>query len=185
MSPSRATDSPHPPRGRSRCLSPPPALRRLSTRCGRRLGHPSARRRRLGRAPLRLPRRGGSTGNHGRGIPEQLDVRAAIDVVADDRPVIVAGYSFGADVALGDRSANQPLDHGRPGAVDLHRVRCRSRRPPQDTDRCCPRPVPAGGRAQLGGGSLEEHRRRRGGGADHFFHGAQRAIVDAIGAVLA
>ena len=45
-------------------------------------------------------RGGGSTGNHGGGIPEQLDVRAAIDVVADDRPVIVAGYSFGADVAL-------------------------------------------------------------------------------------
>ena len=67
--------------------------------------------------------------------------------------------------ALGDRSTNQPLDHGRPGAVDLHRVRRRSRRPPQDTDRCCPRPVPAGGRAQLGGGRLEEHRRRRGGGS--------------------
>src|SRR5690348_2382922 len=41
---------------------------------------------------------------HDRGVAERLDVRAAIDAVAvDGLPVVVAGYSFGALVALSTR----------------------------------------------------------------------------------
>ncbi|MEM9200039.1 MAG: alpha/beta hydrolase [Actinomycetota bacterium] len=44
---------------------------------------------------------GGSAGEHGGGEPEQLDLVAAIDAVAvPGQPLVVAGYSFGADVAL-------------------------------------------------------------------------------------
>ena len=44
---------------------------------------------------------GGSSGTHGFGTDELLDVVAAIDAAAiDDRPFVLAGYSFGADVAL-------------------------------------------------------------------------------------
>ena len=44
---------------------------------------------------------GGSAGAHGFGDAERLDVVAAIDAVAlPDRPFVLAGYSFGADVAL-------------------------------------------------------------------------------------
>lgn len=45
----------------------------------------------------------GSGGQHGEGRDESQDIVAAIDVVAarePDLPVILAGYSFGADVAL-------------------------------------------------------------------------------------
>lgn len=44
---------------------------------------------------------GGSSGTHGGGEPERDDLVAAIDAVADDDlPLTVAGYSFGADIAL-------------------------------------------------------------------------------------
>lgn len=44
---------------------------------------------------------GGSSGTHGFGADEALDVVAAIDTAAiDDLPFVLAGYSFGADVAL-------------------------------------------------------------------------------------
>ncbi|MEZ5341360.1 MAG: hypothetical protein R2706_07905 [Acidimicrobiales bacterium] len=45
----------------------------------------------------------GSEGMHGYGDAEQLDVQAAIDTIgraAPGVPVMVAGWSFGADVAL-------------------------------------------------------------------------------------
>lgn len=46
---------------------------------------------------------GGSTGEHDNGTAERLDVAAAIDEAVrrqPDLPVLLAGYSFGADVAL-------------------------------------------------------------------------------------
>lgn len=46
---------------------------------------------------------GGSGGRHGGGRDEQLDVVAAIDELASrwpDLPLVLAGYSFGADVTL-------------------------------------------------------------------------------------
>jgi uncharacterized protein len=46
---------------------------------------------------------GGSEGEHGGGVDEQLDVVAAIDALTDrvpDLPLITAGWSFGADVSL-------------------------------------------------------------------------------------
>ncbi len=62
-----------------------------------------------GLATLRFNFRGveGSGGAHGAGVDERLDVEAAIDVLVDeasargvaDVPVVVAGWSFGADVA--------------------------------------------------------------------------------------
>ena len=45
---------------------------------------------------------GGSTGTHGGGTDERLDVLAAIDAaVVPDAPFVLAGYSFGADIVLG------------------------------------------------------------------------------------
>ncbi|MEM8926404.1 MAG: alpha/beta family hydrolase [Actinomycetota bacterium] len=46
---------------------------------------------------------GRSQGSHDEGRAERLDVVAAVDAMAErwpDRPVVLAGYSFGADVAL-------------------------------------------------------------------------------------
>lgn len=44
---------------------------------------------------------GGSAGDHGGGEPERADVLAAIDAAADGAlPLTLAGYSFGADIAL-------------------------------------------------------------------------------------
>jgi alpha/beta superfamily hydrolase len=46
---------------------------------------------------------GASGGEHGDGVAERLDVVAALDALADavpGRPLVVAGWSFGADVAL-------------------------------------------------------------------------------------
>ena len=46
---------------------------------------------------------GGSTGRHDSGVGERLDLAAAIDAVvaaAPGAPVLLAGYSFGAGVAL-------------------------------------------------------------------------------------
>ena len=46
---------------------------------------------------------GASTGSHDEGRAETLDVVAAIDAlgaVNDDRPLLVAGWSFGSDVSL-------------------------------------------------------------------------------------
>lgn len=59
---------------------------------------------RTGIAALRFNFRGveGSTGSYGEGIDEQLDVVAAIDALASacpDVPIVVAGWSFGAEVA--------------------------------------------------------------------------------------
>ncbi len=58
-----------------------------------------------GLAVLRFNFRGveRSGGQHGGGRDERLDVEAALDVLAptaDSRPIVVAGWSFGADVAL-------------------------------------------------------------------------------------
>jgi uncharacterized protein len=46
---------------------------------------------------------GTSTGTHGDGVAERLDVRAAIDTMRNalpDRPILNVGYSFGSRVAL-------------------------------------------------------------------------------------
>lgn len=46
---------------------------------------------------------GASTGEHGGGEPERLDVSAAVAAMADlagDVPLVLAGWSFGADVSL-------------------------------------------------------------------------------------
>ena len=58
----------------------------------------------LGLATLRFNFRsvGGSTGSHANGVGEQDDAVAALDVLAKtvgDRPLAIAGYSFGARVA--------------------------------------------------------------------------------------
>jgi alpha/beta superfamily hydrolase len=59
-----------------------------------------------GVACLRFNFRGveGSTGTHDEGRAEQLDVLAAIDAAADaspaDAPLLLAGWSFGADMTL-------------------------------------------------------------------------------------
>ena len=59
----------------------------------------------LGLATLRFNFRGvgGSTGTHGRGIAERIDVESALDhlrgALADDAGVALVGYSFGALVA--------------------------------------------------------------------------------------
>jgi alpha/beta superfamily hydrolase len=60
----------------------------------------------LGVAVLRFNFRGveGSSGTHGGGQPERADVVAAIDALAlrhPDVPLVVSGWSFGADVSLG------------------------------------------------------------------------------------
>jgi alpha/beta superfamily hydrolase len=44
---------------------------------------------------------GRSSGEHDRGDAERLDIRAAMGAVPDDLPVVLCGYSFGADVCLG------------------------------------------------------------------------------------
>ncbi len=58
-----------------------------------------------GVAVLRFNFRGveGSAGTHGHGVDEQRDVVAGIDTLvgaAPDRPLVVAGWSFGADTSL-------------------------------------------------------------------------------------
>lgn len=58
-----------------------------------------------GATVLRFNFRGvdGSDGRHDQGVGEQLDVVAAIEAAIErwpDRPVLLAGWSFGADVAL-------------------------------------------------------------------------------------
>ena len=129
---------------------------------------------------------GGSTGNHGGGIPEQFDVRAAIDVVADDRPVIVAGYSFGADVALSvtDPRISRWIAVAPVLSIFTEFVAAHDARPKTLIAAAHDQFRPA---ADLSSAVdtwsatdivVVE-------GADHFFHGAQRAIIDAIGAVLA
>lgn len=60
---------------------------------------------RAGVACLRFNFRGveGSAGAHDEGRAEQLDVRAAVDAMAlalPDQPLILTGWSFGADMAL-------------------------------------------------------------------------------------
>ncbi len=60
--------------------------------------------RRIGLATLRFNFRGtnGSEGQYANGVGERLDALAAVEAVAapPDRRVVVAGYSFGADIAL-------------------------------------------------------------------------------------
>src|SRR5438445_631443 len=61
----------------------------------------------LGLATLRFNFRsvGGSTGSHANGVGEQDDAVAALHVLAKtvgDRPLAIAGYSFGARVAARD-----------------------------------------------------------------------------------
>src|SRR5213593_3144726 len=66
----------------------------------------------LGLATLRFNFRGvgGSSGTHGGGLAEQEDARGALDALAQatgERPLAIAGYSFGAWVAalVGGRDA--------------------------------------------------------------------------------
>ncbi len=129
---------------------------------------------------------GGSTGDHGGGIPEQFDVRAAIDVVADDRPVIVVGYSFGADVALSvtDPRISRWIAVAPVLSIFTEFAAAHDARPKTLIAAAHDQFRPA---ADLSSAVdtwsatdvvVVE-------GADHFFHGAQRAIIDAIGAVLA
>lgn len=59
-----------------------------------------------GLAALRFNFRGvgASTGSHGKGVGEQLDVLAALEALAGRAPGValcIAGWSFGADVSLG------------------------------------------------------------------------------------
>ena len=67
----------------------------------------------MGLATIRFNFRGTgqSTGAHGHGVAEQHDVEAArarvASLVGGDRPVILAGYSFGAAV-VGDVAAQHP-----------------------------------------------------------------------------
>ncbi len=46
---------------------------------------------------------GSSEGAHGHGVDERLDIEAAVDALAgltDQRPLVLCGWSFGADVSL-------------------------------------------------------------------------------------
>jgi uncharacterized protein len=83
-----------------------------------------------GTATLRFDFRGvrQSDGQHGDGVDERLDVSAALDAVAPfagDGPLLLAGYSFGALVALsvtdtrvdGWYAVAPPLAGADPGAV--------------------------------------------------------------------
>jgi hypothetical protein len=56
----------------------------------------------MGIAALRFNFRGveGSTGTHDRGGAERLDVRAAVGGMPAGLPVVLCGWSFGADVSL-------------------------------------------------------------------------------------
>ena len=73
-----------------------------------RTGVPAALFERLpleGVAALRFNFRGveGSAGTHDRGVAERLDVTAAVDALASavaSAPLVVCGWSFGADVSL-------------------------------------------------------------------------------------
>jgi alpha/beta superfamily hydrolase len=71
---------------------------------------------------------GGSEGRHGDGREERLDAAAAVDAVAPfagDGPLVLAGYSFGAVVALSVLDARlagwfavaPALAHAEPGAL--------------------------------------------------------------------
>ena len=129
---------------------------------------------------------GGSTGDHGGGIPEQFDVRAAIDVVADDRPVIVAGYSFGADVALSvtDPRISRWITVAPVLSIFTEFAAAHDARPKTLIAAAHDQFRPAADLSSaVDAWSATDVVVVE--GADHFFHGAQRAIVDAIGAVLA
>ena len=74
-----------------------------------------------------------STGAHDDGEGELLDVQAAVDAAADDRaptdePLVLAGWSFGADMTLAtvDAAARGMGGDRSPAAVP-HRLRRRSR----------------------------------------------------------
>ena len=115
---------------------------------------------------------------------EQLDVRAAIDVVADDRPVIVAGYSFGADVALSvtDPRISRWITVAPVLSIFTEFAAAHDARPKTLIAAAHDQFRPAA--AQLGGRRLEEHRRRRGGGSRSLLPRCPAGDRRRIGAVL-
>ena len=82
---------------------------------------------------------GASGGEHDDGMGERLDIVAAIELLAMfvDEPIVLAGYSFGADVSLcvAD-TAPRRLVRGRAAAAHGGRPRLRRReRPPTEAPR--------------------------------------------------
>jgi alpha/beta superfamily hydrolase len=113
-------------------------------------------------------------------------LRAAIDVVADDRPVIVAGYSFGADVALSvtDLRISRWITVAPVLSIFTEFAAAHDARPKTLIAAALDQFRPA---AELSSAvdAWSNTEVIVVEGADHFFDGAQRAIVDAIGAVVA
>ena len=62
---------------------------------------------------------GDSTGEHGGGGPERHDVMAVLDLLGEGERCVLAGYSFGADVAL---SVTDPRIEGWIGVAPVLRV---------------------------------------------------------------
>lgn len=125
---------------------------------------------------------GGSSGSHGEGPGEQDDLRAAIDLMAvDGRPLIVAGYSFGADVALSivdDRISRwitvAPVLSVFAGFAAAFDPRSKTLIA-ADHDQFAPSAKLAIDVADWAATDVVAVP-----GADHFFHGAQRAIEAAV-----
>jgi uncharacterized protein len=141
-----------------------------------------------GLAALRFNFRGvgRSTGAHDDGIGEQHDVRAAAATLADEvpeGPLVLAGWSFGADVALAvdvERAAGwfgvaPVLAVVEPSTMTA----ARDPRPKvllvPEHDQWCP---PAEAAARTQGWSALDLRVLP--GTDHFLNGAYGAVVDAL-----
>ncbi|MEO0492025.1 MAG: alpha/beta hydrolase [Actinomycetota bacterium] len=140
-----------------------------------------------GRDVLRFDFRGtgGSTGNHGGGPDEQADLRAAIDLVASDAPLIVAGYSFGADVALSvvDPRVTRWITVAPVLSVFSTFAAAGDARPKTLIAAAHDQFQPADRLRDAVDGWVNTEVVPI-AGADHFFHGAQRAIDTAVGAAL-
>lgn len=128
---------------------------------------------------------GGSSGTHGGGAPERDDLQAAIDLMAGDRPLVVAGYSFGADVALSvvDDRITRWITVAPVLSIFTDFGAAADPRPKTLIAAAHDQFQPAAQLADtVAGWPATEVVPVA--GADHFFHGAQRAIDAAVADVL-
>ncbi|MEM8706067.1 MAG: alpha/beta hydrolase [Actinomycetota bacterium] len=128
---------------------------------------------------------GGSSGSHGGGPGEQHDLAAAIDLMAGDGPLVVAGYSFGADVALSvdDPRITRWITVAPVLSVFTEFAAASDPRPKTLIAAAHDQFQPA---SQLRAATDAWHATDVVAidGADHFFHGAQRAIDAALVAAI-